>query len=87
MNDALASPIAPTITPETIADQAEFAPAMAQIRSTNTIRQRAQALLARAWRGDSAWLTVHDAALPATAALVAGVTRARYPDLAIPLHS
>ena len=60
---------------------------MAQLRSTNTIRQRAQALLARVRRGNSAWLTVHDAALPATAALVAGVTRACYPDLAIPLHS
>lgn len=87
MNDTLASPIAPPIIPETIATQASIARAVTQLRSTNTIRQRAQALLARARRGDSAWFTVRDAALPATAALVAGVTRARYPDLAIPFHS
>ncbi|MFM9902667.1 MAG: URC4/urg3 family protein [Polaromonas sp.] len=91
MNDTLASlvasPVAPKNAPETIADQASFALAVGQLRSTNTIRQRAQALLARARRGDSAWFTVHHAALPATAALVAGVTRARYPDLAIPFHS
>lgn len=87
MNDTLASPIASPTTPETIADQASFARAVIELRSTNTIRQRAQALLARARRGDSAWFTVQDTALPTTTALVAEVTRARYPDLAIPFHS
>ena len=86
MNDTLAPPETPN-TPETIADSEVFARAVIELRSTNTIRQQAQTLLARARRGDSAWFTVRDAALPATAALVAGVTRARYPDLAIPFHS
>ena len=61
--------------------------AIAELRSTNTIRRRANALLARARRGESAWFTVNDGAMTTTAALVAELTRARYPDLNIPYHS
>ena len=60
---------------------------IAELRSTNTVRLRAKALLARARRGESAWFTVNDGAMMTTAALVAGLTRARYPDLKIPYHS
>ena len=61
--------------------------ATAQLRSTKTIRSRAQALLARARRGESTWFSVNDGAMLTTAALVAELTRARYPDLKIPYHS
>jgi hypothetical protein len=58
-----------------------------ELRSTAAIRERARFLLARARAGESAWFTVDDAALPATAAEVAAVTRSRYPDLDVPFHS
>jgi hypothetical protein len=61
--------------------------AIKQLRSTNTIRSRAAALLARARRGESAWFSVNDSAMPLAAALVAEITRTRYPDLKIPYHS
>lgn len=61
--------------------------AVAHLRSTNTIRSRAAALLARARRGESAWFNVNDGAMVTTAALVAELTQARYPDLKIPYHS
>jgi hypothetical protein len=64
-----------------------IAETIAQLRSTTTIRLRAKALLARARRGESAWFTVNDGAMVTTAALVAELTRARYPDLKIPYHS
>jgi Protein of unknown function (DUF1688) len=60
---------------------------IAELRSTTTVRLRARALLSRARRGDSAWFTVNDGAMVTTATLVAGLTRARYPDLKIPYHS
>ncbi|OYY90134.1 MAG: uracil phosphoribosyltransferase [Polaromonas sp. 28-63-22] len=44
-------------------------------------------MLARARRGESAWFTVNDGAMDNAAALVAELTRARYPDLKIPYHS
>ncbi|MCJ0763360.1 URC4/urg3 family protein [Variovorax terrae] len=61
--------------------------AAALLRTTQTIRERAQALLARARAGQSAWFAVDDAALDGAAAQVAAVTRARYPHLRIPYHS
>lgn len=61
--------------------------AVALLRSTAAIRDRAQQLLARARRGESAWFMVHDSALVTTATLVREVTQARYPDLRIPFHS
>ena len=72
---------------QNVANSARLTSATARLRSTNTIRTRARALLARARRGESAWFTVEDGALDATAALVADLTRARYPDLKIPYHS
>jgi len=69
------------------ATDARLTGAAAELRSTSTIRNRAAALLARARRGESAWFTVHDGAMISAAALVAELTRARYPDLNIPYHS
>jgi len=57
------------------------------LRSTRAVRARARFLTERARAGESPWFTVHGDALEATAALVADVTRASYPDLQIPLHS
>ena len=61
--------------------------AAAALRTTTAIRERAQYLLNRARAGDSLWFSVDDDSLPAAAAEVADVTRARYPDLHIPYHS
>jgi hypothetical protein len=55
--------------------------------STRTVRQRAQTLLARARRGESAHFVVHDEKLQHAAQKVAQVTRQRYPSLNIPYHS
>ena len=57
------------------------------LRSTTTVRARANALLERARRGESSCFNVHEAALPTVARLVAELTRVRYPDLKIPYHS
>ena len=57
------------------------------LRSTETVRARAHHWLARARADESEYFTVDDAALQPTAALVAEVTRQRYPTLAIPYHS
>lgn len=70
-----------------IAGDAQLLSAAAELRSTETIRTRARALLERARRGESAWFTVNDGALDTAAVLVAELTRARYPDLKIPYHS
>lgn len=61
--------------------------AVAELRSTAAIRERAAGLLARARAGDSAWFTVADDRLPTAAALVADVTAERFPAGAIPMHS
>lgn len=65
----------------------ELAAAIVELRSSKTVRLRANALLARARRGESAWFTVNDAELTTTATLVADLTRKRFPDLKIPYHS
>ena len=61
--------------------------AVDRLRRTRTVRERAGALLARTRAGVSDAFVVHDERLDATAALVAAVTRERYPSLAIPYHS
>jgi hypothetical protein len=61
--------------------------AVAALRTTTAIRERAGALLHRARDGGSPWFSVDDAALQAAAAEVAAVTADRYPDLSIPFHS
>ena len=58
-----------------------------ELRTTAAIRERARFLLDRARAGESAWFTVDDGLLPATAGEVAAVTRSRYPDLDVPFHS
>ncbi|NKZ10149.1 URC4/urg3 family protein [Mycolicibacterium septicum DSM 44393] len=61
--------------------------AVAALRNTSAIRERARHLLQRARTGDSPWFLVDDDALAHAAVEVAEVTRTRYPTLAIPYHS
>ncbi|GGC55014.1 URC4/urg3 family protein [Hoyosella rhizosphaerae] len=61
--------------------------AAATLRSTSTIRERANQLLRRARDDQSSWFAVDDGALEKAADLVEAVTRERYPDLKIPYHS
>lgn len=61
--------------------------AVAALRTTTAIRERARHLLQRARAGDSPWFLVDDDALAHAAVEVADVTRTRYPTLAIPYHS
>lgn len=61
--------------------------AAALLRTAAAVRDRSEQLLDRARGGESAWWTVHEEALAATADDVAAVTRARFPDLDIPYHS
>jgi hypothetical protein len=68
-------------------DTSRPAGAVAVLRTTTAIRERAQYLLKRARAGESLWFSVDDDSLPSAAAEVAAVTRARYPDLRIPYHS
>ena len=64
------------------------ATAAASLRTTEAIRSRAAALLARARSGESAWFTIgDDAAMDAAAQAVADATRERYPSGTIPFHS
>ena len=65
----------------------EVVDAIAALRSTQAVRARAQALLARARAGQSVHFTLNDAALAPVAERVAHTTRSRYPDLNIPYHS
>jgi len=78
----------PPVNPAyTIAGNLRGIGAAAELRSTATIRARANALLARARRGESAWFSINDGAMSTAAGLVAEITRARYPNLEIPYHS
>jgi GTP cyclohydrolase II len=61
--------------------------AAAALRNTTAVRERARQLLERARAGESRWFSVHDDALQAAAAEVAGVTHVRFGDLKIPFHS
>ncbi|MBJ8340727.1 URC4/urg3 family protein [Antrihabitans sp. YC3-6] len=61
--------------------------AVATLRTTAAVRDRANQLLLRAREGNSRWFGVNDGALPTAAKEVADVTHARYPDLEIPFHS
>ena len=61
--------------------------AVALLRSTVAVRERAGWLLARARRGGSAEFEVDDTRLDSAAEEVAAVTRSRYPSLEIPYHS
>jgi hypothetical protein len=70
-----------------VPDVSTAAGAAAALRGTLAVRERAQALLARARAGDSELFAVDDGAMALAARTVAEVTRARYPDLVIPYHS
>ncbi len=60
---------------------------MSVLRSPATIRERCANILAAAEAGRTANLAVDRSKLDACAAIVADVTRRRYPSLAIPYHS
>jgi hypothetical protein len=68
-------------------DVSSAAGAVAALRSTAAIRERAARLLARARAGESTAFAVDDAALASAARTVAELTRQRFPDLRIPYHS
>ena len=61
--------------------------AVAELQTAGAVRTRAHRLLERARAGESRWFVVHDHALDATAADVAEITRIRFPDLDVPVHS
>ena len=61
--------------------------AIARLRDPAEIRARSGEILALGERGALSHFDVRTDRLPEIARLVAGVTRARYPGLAIPLHS
>ena len=60
---------------------------VAALRDPATIRERCASILAAADAGRTRHFAVDRTALPGCAALVADVTRRRYPTLAIPYHS
>ncbi len=70
-----------------VLDPFDPADAAALLRTTTAVRQRAQALLARARCGESDWFTIHDDALAEATRLTIECTRARYPSGAVPFHS
>lgn len=73
---------------EFVGDTAHPAGAAAFLRTTQAVRSRARALLARARAGESEWFTIgDDDALEDTARTVAEVTRDRYAWGPIPYHS
>ena len=73
---------------EFVGDTAHPAGAAAFLRTTEAVRSRAAALLARARAGESEWFTIgNDDALEDTARTVAEVTRDRYAWGPIPYHS
>jgi len=61
--------------------------AVRTLRSTHAIRERCGQLLARARRGESRWFEVDDDAIAGAAREVADLTRKRFPQGRIPLHS
>ena len=61
--------------------------AVAYLRTPEAIRERADDLLARGLAGELRHFRIESSCLPAAADLVAAVTRERYPDLTVPLHS
>lgn len=63
------------------------APAADSLLTTRAIRERSANIARAVTEGRSPWFRVDRARLPDAAALVAAVTRRRYPGLAIPCHS
>jgi hypothetical protein len=57
------------------------------LRSPATIRERSASIAAAVSAGRSEHFTVDRSALPAVAQRVTRLTRERYPDLRIPVHS
>jgi hypothetical protein len=65
----------------------EGAQAAAALLTAAAVRERSAIVFAAVERGDSAYFRLDLARLDAAADRVAAVTRRRYPDLAVPLHS
>lgn len=63
------------------------AAAVAHLRTPETIRERADAVLARGLDGGLAHFAIDLSRLGTAAELVAAITRERYPDAAVPRHS
>lgn len=74
-------------TSPALASVTDTAEAVALLRTTSMVRERARTLLDRARSGESPWFLVDDVALDGAATIVADVTTSRYPDLVIPYHS
>lgn len=70
-----------------IDERAEAEAAVAELRTTDTIRRRCAVLLERARRGQSGWFEVDDAALDTCAQQVVQTIRHRYRNLRVPVHS
>ena len=68
-------------------DQDKESNAVALLRTTAEVRERARGLLARARAYESRWFRINDGAMDNVAELVAEVTVVRYPNLEIPYHS
>ena len=62
-------------------------PAIRELWTVEAVRERASELLALGERGALAHFAIDEARMDSAAELVADVTRARHPDLRIPLHS
>lgn len=80
-------PTTPDLSPDVTTDVERADGAAAVLRSTVAVRERAAQLLGRARAGESPWFVVDDPSVAAAVTEVVDVTRARYPDLAIPFHS
>lgn len=76
-----------TSAPRKVAALTSEAAAARWLLSAGAVRQRADAMLARAERGDSAHFVYRPARLRPTIGIVIDTIRANYPSLAIPFHS
>ena len=65
-------------------DQDKESNAVALLRTTAEVRERARGLLARARAYESRWFRINDGAMDNVAELVAEVTVVRYPNHEIP---
>jgi hypothetical protein len=61
--------------------------ALAPLYRPSTIRLRCSAIARAVGEGRSGWFTIDRTMLPEVAARVAALTRTRFPDLRVPLHS
>jgi len=70
-----------------ISNHAQAEQAVAILRTTVAVRDRAKQLLSRARQGESSWFIVDEGFFDSAAGEVVAATRRRFPKLHIPLHS